>query len=437
MDNNLGINKRYVSNCIHKKEYVALRSLIQNTGKANSSNKAVCKIMLVKEKINIWCRKYLNIQPLFRTQDNIIISSPVAESSLRNIYGRVNSNITANSHFDYVSGINLFPNSPSVNDIPQQEHASEDSIMQLVCNYPDKAIWFLSCNLLIGMISFISLGLISTGLTLKNWRSNFKNSPFLCVWLLIHGLLQIVQGIFRCYYKIILDRERLNSTSARVIQILQAVRRLTANRTWKIGKVLSFIYYTWFMFGFYWILSVRPNVEVFSSQSRDFSSSLSDSQLADYSLIAGHRSYLLLGNNSLYSLKNLIKVDFRSGIWSLYLIVMLICTFRIISMVSFFYFIFPTVVSSEYSDNKLRACTINKLESLPVKPYFEWKKIKEKELILNKHSFLQDNCIICLNDFSSLEMARCLPCNHVFHEDCIDMWLLRNAVCPLCQAPLK
>ncbi|OII73779.1 uncharacterized protein cubi_03577 [Cryptosporidium ubiquitum] len=392
--------------------------------------------MLIKERINIWCRKYLNIQPLFRAQDNVVISSPVAESSLRSIYGRATSNVASTNHSDSTSGMNMSSNSHS-NDISQQEQASEDSLVQLVCNYPEKAIWFLSCNLLIGMVFFLSFGLISTGITLKSWRSSFNSSPFLCVWLLIHGSLQIIQGIFRCYYKIILNRERPNSTSVRVIQILQAVRRLTTNRAWKIGKIFSFIYYIWFIFGFYWILSVRPNIEVFSNQSRGFSSSLSDSQLADYSLITGHRSYLLLDNNSLYSLKDLIKVDFRSGIWSLYLIIMLICTFRIISMVSFFYFIFPNVVSSEYSDNKLRACTINKLESLPVKPYFEWKKLKDDELILNKHSFLQDNCIICLNDFSSFEMARCLPCNHVFHEDCIDMWLLRNAVCPLCQASLK
>lgn len=437
MDNNLGINKRYVSKCIHKKEHVALRSLIRNTGKANFSNQAICKIMLIREKINIWCKKYLNVQPLFRAHGNVVISSPVAESSLRSIFGRTTSNIALSNHSDSTSGIDMFSNSIYLNETLQQEHASEDSLMQLVCNYPEKAIWFLSCNLLIGIIFFLSLGLISTGITVKNWKSNFNSSPFLCAWLLIHGSLQIIQGIFRCYYKIILNREKANSTGSRIIQILQAVRQLTTNRAWKIGKIFSFIYYIWFIFGFYWILSVRPSIEVFSNQSREYSNSLSDSQLADYSLITDHRSHLLLGNSSIYSLKDLIKVDFRSGIWSLYLTIMLICTFRIISMVSFFYFIFPTVVSSEYSDNKLRACTIKKLESLPVKPYFEWKKLKEDELILKKHPFLQDNCIICLNDFSSFEMARCLPCNHVFHEDCIDMWLLRNAVCPLCQTSLK
>ncbi|KAJ1607093.1 RING finger and transmembrane domain-containing protein [Cryptosporidium canis] len=392
--------------------------------------------MLVKERINIWCRKYLNIQPLFRTQENVIISSSVAESSLRNIYGRTSSDATLSSP-EYASRTHISSNIPNSNNLSHQENASEDSLMQLVCNYPEKTIWFLSCNLLIGIVSFLSLGFITTGVVLRNWRSNFENSPFLSVWLLVHGCLQIIQGLFRCYYKFILEKERPNSTNARVIQILQTVRRLTTNRAWKIGKIFSLIYYIWFVFGFYWILSVRPSAETLSYRPEELMSNLSESQMEDHSLIADHRSYLLLGNNSFYSMNNLIKVDFSSGLWSLYLIVMLICTFRIISMVSFFYFIFPTIISSEYTDNKLRACTINRLESLPVKPYSEWKKLKEDESACNKHSFLQDNCIICLNDFSSFEMARCLPCNHVFHEDCIDLWLLRNAVCPLCQTSIK
>lgn len=435
MDSILGTDKkRHVSCCIHKKEHVAHRSLRQYTDRVNFSNKAVCKIMLVKERINIWCRKYLNIQPLFRTQDHVVISSPVAESSLRSIYGRTNSDV-ASGGSEYASRAGTPPPHASDQGSPSlQESASEDSLMQLVCNYPEKTIWFLSCNLLIGIVSFLSLGLITTVMTLRSWGPSFKNSPFLCAWLLVHGLLQIIQGLFRCYYKIILDRERVGSAGARVVQILQTVRKLTTNRAWRVGKVFSLVYYIWFAVGFYWILSVRPSAEALSRQSEELASSITSLQMENHSLIAGHRSYLLLGNDSL---NNLIKVDLRSGIWSLYLVVMLICTFRIISMVSFFYFIFPTIISNEYADNKLRACTINKLESLPVKPYSEWKRLREDESVLNKHSFLQENCIICLNDFSPFEMARCLPCNHVFHEDCIDMWLLRNAVCPLCQVSIK
>ncbi|KAJ8438133.1 hypothetical protein Cgig2_033012 [Carnegiea gigantea] len=47
-------------------------------------------------------------------------------------------------------------------------------------------------------------------------------------------------------------------------------------------------------------------------------------------------------------------------------------------------------------------------------------------------------CSVCLNDFQEREMLRVLPrCNHVFHLDCIDVWLLNNASCPLCRSSIS
>ncbi|KAL2635800.1 hypothetical protein R1flu_007279 [Riccia fluitans] len=43
-------------------------------------------------------------------------------------------------------------------------------------------------------------------------------------------------------------------------------------------------------------------------------------------------------------------------------------------------------------------------------------------------------CSICLNDFVENEKVRLLPrCNHVFHIDCIDTWLLSHVSCPVCR----
>ena len=58
-------------------------------------------------------------------------------------------------------------------------------------------------------------------------------------------------------------------------------------------------------------------------------------------------------------------------------------------------------------------------------------------------------CTICLSSFAPGEQLRALPCMHVFHRDCMDMWLLRgheagvvatsasplahSPVCPLCK----
>ncbi|VVB07228.1 unnamed protein product [Arabis nemorensis] len=43
-------------------------------------------------------------------------------------------------------------------------------------------------------------------------------------------------------------------------------------------------------------------------------------------------------------------------------------------------------------------------------------------------------CSVCLNEFQDEEKLRVIPnCCHLFHIDCIDIWLQNNANCPLCR----
>ncbi|KAE9619190.1 hypothetical protein Lal_00047086 [Lupinus albus] len=47
-------------------------------------------------------------------------------------------------------------------------------------------------------------------------------------------------------------------------------------------------------------------------------------------------------------------------------------------------------------------------------------------------------CAICLNEFQENEKLRIIPnCSHVFHIDCIDVWLQNNANCPLCRTSIS
>ncbi|EOA15085.1 hypothetical protein CARUB_v10028453mg [Capsella rubella] len=44
-------------------------------------------------------------------------------------------------------------------------------------------------------------------------------------------------------------------------------------------------------------------------------------------------------------------------------------------------------------------------------------------------------CSVCLNEFQDEEKLRIIPnCSHLFHIDCIDVWLQNYANCPLCRA---
>ncbi|KAI3761357.1 hypothetical protein L1987_51771 [Smallanthus sonchifolius] len=44
-------------------------------------------------------------------------------------------------------------------------------------------------------------------------------------------------------------------------------------------------------------------------------------------------------------------------------------------------------------------------------------------------------CVVCLERFKNGEKCKLLPnCNHSFHGECIDSWLIKNGACPICRA---
>ncbi|GMH77018.1 hypothetical protein TrST_g5403 [Triparma strigata] len=48
-----------------------------------------------------------------------------------------------------------------------------------------------------------------------------------------------------------------------------------------------------------------------------------------------------------------------------------------------------------------------------------------------------ETCSICLSDFTEGENIRKLPCGHIFHPECVDVWLKRNCSCPACRQSIR
>ena len=50
------------------------------------------------------------------------------------------------------------------------------------------------------------------------------------------------------------------------------------------------------------------------------------------------------------------------------------------------------------------------------------------------NSGISETCVICVDEFTEEDQVRVLPCNHIFHPQCIDEWLgNHSSLCPLCK----
>ena len=45
-------------------------------------------------------------------------------------------------------------------------------------------------------------------------------------------------------------------------------------------------------------------------------------------------------------------------------------------------------------------------------------------------------CIICMEEFQKNEKVKLLPCGHIFHDNCIKQWLLKQKTCPFCKSEI-
>lgn len=72
-------------------------------------------------------------------------------------------------------------------------------------------------------------------------------------------------------------------------------------------------------------------------------------------------------------------------------------------------------------------------EELKKLPCFEYRAVAVA-VAVEKSSNNPIDCAVCLENFKKGDNCRLLPnCNHFFHSQCIDSWLLKTPICPICR----
>lgn len=71
--------------------------------------------------------------------------------------------------------------------------------------------------------------------------------------------------------------------------------------------------------------------------------------------------------------------------------------------------------------------------------YNKMKVFKYAELYKNYSDNInkQESCIICLGDFNSEDKIKKFFCGHIFHETCLNAWIMKSVICPVCKYNIK
>ncbi|NXT85152.1 RN128 ligase, partial [Zapornia atra] len=129
-----------------------------------------------------------------------------------------------------------------------------------------------------------------------------------------------------------------------------------------------------------------------------------------------------------------IEVGKKHGPWmNQYSIFFISVSFFIVTAATMGYFIF-------YSARRLRIARAQSRNQKQLKARAK-KAIEQLQLRTLKQGDKEtspdgDCCVVCLELYKPNEVVRILTCNHLFHKNCIDPWLLEHRTCPMCKCDI-
>ncbi|NXX42916.1 RN128 ligase, partial [Tricholaema leucomelas] len=129
-----------------------------------------------------------------------------------------------------------------------------------------------------------------------------------------------------------------------------------------------------------------------------------------------------------------IEVGKKHGPWmNQYSTFFISVSFFIVTAATMGYFIF-------YSARRLRIARAQSKNQRQLKARAK-KAIEQLQLRTLKQGDKEtgpdgDTCVVCIELYKPNEVVRILTCNHLFHKNCIDPWLLEHRTCPMCKCDI-
>jgi len=242
---------------------------------------------------------------------------------------------------------------------------------ELAMDFPEEVALFLEATLTIGSVcSCCPLLCKVVLLAFDGPACNVCARP-LAEWISIQCIMHLLQLPF----KILLLKRVQTVRQQQEADMIALVRRLTTSPCWKINTVLSSLSYGWLVLGLIWIVHAGPC----------------------------HLSPMCMFLAFVAVVKFILT-------WAL------------------FKYYFPEQqedLPQENDELQQQGASWQLINSIPITM---WSTQGNAQ-----HDVTPEPCcVVCLDEFENGQQLRRLPCGHEFHQGCIDKWLARRRLCPLC-----
>ncbi|XP_068107150.1 E3 ubiquitin-protein ligase RNF128 isoform X1 [Hyperolius riggenbachi] len=129
-----------------------------------------------------------------------------------------------------------------------------------------------------------------------------------------------------------------------------------------------------------------------------------------------------------------IEVGKKHGSWvNHYSIFFVSISFFVVTAATVGYFIFYSARRWRHTRAQNQKMKQLKDEAKKAINQLQLRTIKQGDKVLGPDG---DSCAVCIESYKANDVVRILTCNHFFHKNCIDPWLLEHRTCPMCKCDI-